>query len=68
MGIKNVFNQAPTLEEEVLYKQVHDEVESGVMRIGAYTKALAALMKRGILYVLVSLTIVAILVSTIKQI
>ena len=41
MGIKDVFNQAPTLEEEALYKQVLDEVESGVMRKGIYAKALA---------------------------
>jgi len=41
MVIKDVFNQAPTLEEEALYKQVLDEVESGVMRKGIYAKALA---------------------------
>ena len=41
MGIKDVFNQAPTPEEEALYKQVLDEVESGVMRKGIYAKALA---------------------------
>ena len=41
MGIKDVFNQAPSLEEEALYKQVLDEVESGVMRKGIYAKALA---------------------------
>jgi len=41
MGIKDVFNQAPSVEEEALYKQVLDEVESGVMRKGVYAKALA---------------------------
>ena len=41
MGIKDVFNQAPSPEEEALYKQVLDEVESGVMRKGIYAKALA---------------------------
>ena len=41
MGIKDVFNQAPSIEEEALYKQVLDEVESGVMRKGIYAKALA---------------------------
>ena len=41
MGIKDVFNQAPTPEEEALYRQVLDEVESGVMRKGIYAKALA---------------------------
>ena len=41
MGIKDVFNQAPTPEEEVLYRQVLDEMESGVMRKGIYAKALA---------------------------
>ena len=41
MGIKDVFNQAPTPKEETLYKQVLDEMESGVMRKGIYAKALA---------------------------
>ena len=41
MGIIDVFNQAPSPEEEALYKQVLDEVESGVMRKGIYAKALA---------------------------
>ena len=41
MGIKDVFSQAPSPEEEALYKQVLDEVESGVMRKGIYAKALA---------------------------
>ena len=41
MGIKDAFNQAPSPEEEALYKQVLDEVESGVMRKGIYAKALA---------------------------
>ena len=41
MGIKDVFNQAPSIEEEALYKQVLDEVDSGVMRKGIYAKALA---------------------------
>ena len=41
MGIKDIFNLAPSIEEEALYKQVLDEVESGVMRKGIYAKALA---------------------------
>ena len=41
MGIKDVFSQAPSPEEEVLYKQVLEEIESGVRRKGIYAKALA---------------------------
>ena len=41
MGIKDVFNQAPTPVEEAFYKQVLDEIESGIMRKGIYAKALA---------------------------
>ena len=41
MGIKDVFSQAPSPEEEALYKQVLEEIESGVRRKGIYAKALA---------------------------
>jgi hypothetical protein len=41
MALKNVFNQAPSIEEELLYKQVLDEVNAGIMRDGIYAKALA---------------------------
>ena len=41
MGIKDVFSQAPSPEEEALYKQVLDEIESGIRRKGIYAKALA---------------------------
>ena len=41
MGIKDVFSQTPSPEEEVLYKQVLDEMESGIQRKGIYAKALA---------------------------
>ena len=41
MGIKDVFSQAPSPEEEALYKQVLEEMESGVRRKGIYAKALA---------------------------
>ena len=36
-----LFNQSPSPTEEALYKQVLDEVDSGVMRKGIYAKALA---------------------------
>jgi hypothetical protein len=35
------FNQSPSPQEEEFYKQVLEEVESGVMRKGIYAKALA---------------------------
>jgi hypothetical protein len=38
MGIKDVFNQAPSPEEGALYKQFLDEVKSGVMRKGIYVE------------------------------
>ena len=41
MGIKDVFSQTPSPEEEALYKQVLDEIESGIRRKGIYAKALA---------------------------
>ena len=41
MGIKDVFSQPPSPEEEALYKQVLEEMESGVRRKGIYAKALA---------------------------
>ena len=41
MGIKDVFSQAPTPVEEVYYKQVLDEMDSGIIRQGIWGKALA---------------------------
>lgn len=41
MALKDVFNQAPSIEEELLYKQVLDEINAGIMRDGIYAKALA---------------------------
>jgi hypothetical protein len=41
MGIKDVFNQAPSPEEEALYQKVVEELESSGMRPGVYAKALA---------------------------
>ena len=41
MGIKDVFNQAPSPEEEALYQKVVEELESSGMRAGVYAKALA---------------------------
>ena len=47
MGIKDVFNQAPSLEEEALYKKVLDEVKSNGYRDGIYAKAVADSMGDG---------------------
>jgi hypothetical protein len=41
MGIKDVFNQAPSLEEEALYKKVLDEIKANGYRDGIYAKAVA---------------------------
>jgi hypothetical protein len=47
MGIKDVFNQAPSLEEEALYKKVLDEIKSTGYRDGIYAKAIADSMGDG---------------------
>ena len=47
MGIKDVFNQAPSLEEEVLYKKVLDEIKSIGYRDGIHAKAIADSMGDG---------------------
>jgi hypothetical protein len=47
MGIKDVFNQAPSPKEEALYKRVLDEVKSNGYRDGIYAKAVADSMGDG---------------------